>query len=239
MGIYEMINMRLLNCLLVTLVSLAFIEVSHANETKVIDNASALNELLVNKNPLVSIKPIAAQRGCGPEVCSIDIDGLSILRDQGGLLESSRKNKIEIKPQTSGELPEIDWDPLGGFAVSRNGKRWGTCLEFTHSGLGKSGSLQRWSSVILVPWADSHPSLIAFRFVGYWAGCDVLMEGVEENEVNLPVIEHVNANKDKSLHILSYTCSALGCKTNEDTRKVREDADSESGALIIEQRSNK
>lgn len=230
-----MIDIRLLNCAVIILIAISFIEVAHANEAKVIDNASALNELLVNKHPLVSIKPIAAQRGCGPEVCSIDIDGLSIPRDQGSLFESSHKNRIEIKPQTSGELPEIDWDPLGAFAVSRNGKRWGTCLELTHTGLGKSGRFQRWTSLILVPWVDLHPSNVAFRFVGYWAGCDVLTEGAKENEINLPIIEHVNTNKDQSLQILSYTCSASACQANEDTRKVREDTESERGALIIDQ----
>lgn len=216
------------------LMMLALAPFAYADNIKVIGNATELRELLLIEHKAAQIASQIPQRGCGSSGCSIDIAGVSIMQDVGVLLDPKTKKQIEIKPQSSGDLPEIDWEPLGGYAVTRSGKSWGACLEFTHTGLGKSGRFQRWASVLLVPYAGQ----IAYRFVGYWAGCDVLMEGDKEDEINLPIIEPALGNKDQLLNIIWHSCSKLACKAKEDPRTVREDSSSETGALAIGSKSS-
>ena len=150
---------------------------------------------------------------------------------EGVLLDFVSKKTIQVSKQTSGKLPKVDWEVLGGYAINHSGKRWGTCLEFTHVGLGKSGSFQRWSSVFLIPWQDSKPGFIAYRFVGYWAGCDALSEGTKPGEVSLPTLEPL---KEGGMQILWHSCTPQGCTTAKDNRKISEDSTSERGTLMIQ-----
>lgn len=217
-----------------TILALLGLAGTACSEDKVaIGNAKELREFLTAGRPAVSIEALASQRGCGPSGCSIDIGGVSIDREKGVLLDAVNKKQVQIRPQVAGELPDLDWEPLGGFAVSRAGKRWGTCLEFSHSGLGKSGRYQRWTTVMLVPWMDANPGNVAYRFVGYWAGCDVLTGGEKADEISLPTVEWDKGSNESSLQIVWHSCTASGCKASKDTRTVNEDADSETGALIV------
>lgn len=203
-------------------------------EPRIVENATALRDLLITGKSPVSLETLPAQRGCGPGGCSIDLGPVAILREQGMLQYRLSKNSIQIQAQSSGDLPELDWEPIGGFSVSSSGKPWGICLEFTHTGLGKSGSFQRWSSVILVPFAEANSHNIAYRFVGYWAACDMLVEGQSSDMVSLPVVEWWKAGEKKQLVIHWHNCDASSCQVDQDARSVAEDVSSETGALIIE-----
>lgn len=199
-----------------------------------LSNARQLREFLTTGRPSVTAEASAAQRGCGPEGCRIDIGGVSIDREHGLLVGTENKHSILIRPQVAGELPELDWEPLGGFAVSVAGQHWGSCLEFSHAGLGKSGRYQRWTSVILVPWLNTYPGSIAYRFVGYWAGCDLILAGDKPGEIRMPVIQRQEKpGAAPSLQIVWHTCTALACQPNQDRRAVTEDINSDAGALIV------
>lgn len=211
----------------------ALVETACSDDSAIIGNATALRGFLLNGRNPVSLEPLTAQRGCGPSGCSIDIGGLSILREQGMLQDVSSKMTLQIQAQTAGDLPELDWEPLGSFAVSSAGKPWGTCLEFTHIGLGKSGRFQRWGSVMLIPMVQAQPMTIAYRFVGYWVGCDMLSAGEQADEVSLPSIEWSSAVEGQPLQLVWHNCTISGCQVVKDHRTVREVDDSETGALRI------
>jgi hypothetical protein len=107
----------------------------------------------------------------------------------------------------------------------------GTCLEFGHTGLGKSGTFQRWGSVVLVP----RNGAVAHRFVGYWASCGALTEGGNPVEIVLPTIEPVTLGGDE-LRILWHHCISNDCTATSDYRSVHRDAGSDSGALSFDTR---
>lgn len=198
-------------------------------------NARDLRELLMAGHRPATVESVPAERGCGPSGCSIDIDGLSILRERG-VLARSAGGRIRLEqhpPGSTDDLPEMDWELLEGFKVLRAGKRWGSCLEFGHAGPGKSGRWQRWTSVVLVPWKGSRPSTLAHRFVGYWAACDSLEEGKLAGEVVLPAVEPASAGT-QGLHIVRNHCTATQCTRVEDSRSVNAVSGSESGALAID-----
>ncbi len=215
-------------------VLLALTQTACSAESRIIENATALRDVLISGKQHVSLEALASQRGCGPNGCSIDLGPISILHEQGMMRDRLNKTPIQIQAQFTGELPELDWEPIGGFAVSSGGKPWGICLEFTHTGLGKSGSFQRWSSVILVPSAEANIHTIAYRFVGYWAGCDMLVEGENSDMVSLPVVEWENPVEKQKMVIRWHNCNVHSCQVDQDAKSVAEDAKSETGALIIE-----
>lgn len=196
-------------------------------------DAGALRERLLAGRQPVGLETIKAQRGCGPGGCSVDFDGLSVMREQASL-RTADGQAIETQqhaPPGMPVLPELDADPLGAFRVSRNGHLWGTCLEFTHTSLGKSGAAQRWTSIVLVP----EGALVAHRFIGYWAGCDSLAQGEKPGEVILPVVEPA-AERASALHLVAYHCDATRCDRVVDPHVTAVVADHETGALRIERR---
>lgn len=105
--------------------------------------------------------------------------------------------------------------------------------------LGKSGSAQRWTSVVLVPAGRPGVTVQAHRFVGYWASCDALAAGPRTGEVLLTVVERsaptsastsADAAPAAPLEAARYRCSATGCTRQTDAASVG--LDSASGALI-------
>lgn len=199
-------------------------------------DAQDLRKVVMAELQPAIIETAFSERGCGPVGCSIDIDGLSILRERKMIQPSEGEDsEIRLKQHAPGgpkNLPEMDWEPIAGFKVFRAGRRWGTCIEFGHAGVGKSGRYQRWISVVLVPWKGSRPNSVAHRFVGYWAGCDSLAEGIRPGEIILPIIEPV-ATAASRLRIVLYHCIVERCIPIEDARSVNGDPNSESGALVI------
>lgn len=172
---------------------------------------------------------------CIPTNCNTAIDGLVIMRDKELLRREGEESRIVLQhhgPGNPKDLPAVDWTPNRGFRVFRAGSRWGTCLEFSHAGMGKSGRYQRWASVVLVPWQDGQPASVAHRFVGYWAGCDSLAEGDEEGEVKLPIVEPV-ATGSRRLHLVWHHCTAKRCVKVKDPRTVSGRPGSEDGTLLI------
>lgn len=197
-------------------------------------NAEDLRELLIFGHQPATIEKAASRGGCTPTECSTHVDGLSISREKEAIRRTGG-GQIRLEQHGPGapkDLPDLDWEPDAGFKVFRAGRRWGTCLEFSHGGMGKSGRFQRWRSVVLVPWRKGRPASVAHRFVGYWANCGFLVEGGQAGEVMLPIIEPV-ALGSRQLHLVWQRCSAERCVTTEDSRRVGGDPGGEDGSLTI------
>ncbi len=204
-------------------------------------NATELRELLMAGHHPAIIELASHFSGCiGPNVdppdCSTNIDGL-IIRREREVINREGGGRILLKQYAPGdpkkELPEMDWNPDQGYKVLHTGRRWGTCLEFSHAGLGKSGRNQRWSTVVLVPWKGSKPGAVAHRFVGYWLDCDSLVEGSKAGEIMLPIIEPVAAG-DSHLHIVWQHCTLQSCIKVNDSRTVSGDPFGWEGYVVID-----
>lgn len=128
-------------------------------------------------------------------------------------------------------FPDIDWTSPQAFNVGVGSMRWGTCLAFPHEGLGKSGTAQRWRSVMLVPAARPGAKVQVHRFTGYWATCEGLTAGSRPGEVVMPVVEAFtegasDAASDASsvpawsLQEVRYLCKRDGCTRLPGVRRV-------------------
>lgn len=207
------------------------------NPQTAVRNATELRDLLSSTATAPVLSAIETESGCGPEACVVEVEQLLIQRDKGFFEHRDKRLLlIEHKPTDQWVLPEMDWTPIGAYRISAGGQRWGTCLEFAHSGIGKSGVHQRWSSVVLVPFSGDKPADTAHRFVGYWTGCDTLQLRESPRRVVLPLVEPAAADLSPSLRIRQYLCSAQGCETREDPRQVCGDPTGETGILTIERR---
>ena len=198
-------------------------------------DADALRALLTAGRTPATVEAAPADRGCGPRGCVIDIDGLRIDRERGQLRSAQgQRLRLHNTPSAASKsLPTIDWELLGGYRVMQQGQRWGTCLEFSHTGIGKSGSFQRWTSVLLVPWAGQHPGRDAWRMLAYWGGCEALTDGEQPGEVVLPTVQAV-AGQPGALAIVQHHCRLGRCSSRPDPRSVRADPAQPGGGLLVE-----
>ena len=194
---------------------------AHADTT--VSNATELRDALRGSAQAAQLQDIPLDSGCGPAGCVVDIGPLRIQREQG-LLQRIDGSPLYWQQQPG--LPELDWSPLGAYQVTAAGKPWGICLELSHSGLGKSGVYQRWSSVVLVP-ADGDQ---AYRLVGYWAGCDSLQASVEAGQVMLPI---VSQNAEHRLQVQNYHCNPQTCEPQPSAATIIGDPNSATGALQL------
>jgi hypothetical protein len=203
-----------------------------------IANAAELVQQLA-VGPAVTLTSIKRISGCGPKGCSVNVERVSVVRaddEKPGELQSSTGAKIRLvehRPADGRELPDLDWSPLRAFEVHNGKQRWGSCLEFTHEGLGKSGVQQRWTSVVLVPFKGDRPGATAHRFVGYWAGCESLRGAEKAQAVTLPLVEPAAAGAAHPLHLMQYACTRESCTGREDPRPVKGDPGSTTGELMI------
>jgi hypothetical protein len=207
-----------------------------------IGNTAELVRALTRGMPPVNLTPIPALGGCGPQGCDTLIGPVRIDRDHGTLHIDPKDRQLQRIDHGSSDglaLPEIDWASPQAFAVKTGGKAWGTCIRFPHEGLGKSGSAQRWTSVVLVPAERRGVTVQAQRFVGYWASCDALVAGPRAGELVMSVVERTSpapsvaseASPDAaSLQATRYVCVATGCTRLPDPAPVG--WDSASGALL-------
>ncbi len=224
--------MRYIFMVLVVLLLAASTALSNGN---IVNGKDLVSFLMTGHCPTKNIES-ASDRGCSPKYCSNDIDGLSFLYENK-MIQRADGKRIRLNHHATGkpdDLPEIDWPWGSGYKVFRADKRWGTCIEFGHTGIGKSGRYQRWTSVVLIPWEGSQPGLIAHRFVGYWAYCASLAEGEKEGEVMLPIIEPINIGYGP-LQLVWYHCNTERCTKIKDKRIVSGDSNSESGELVIKE----
>lgn len=220
-------------CLLTWVVGLncsAFAAVWAAPEEAVglATNGTELQRLLTAERVLAQLDERALQHACHRETCFTTWQDWVItshpveIRSAAGqhlqwVLHAGRK-----EPQ----WPRLDASPLAGYWVASGGQRWGACLEFAHAGLGKSGSAQRWTSVVLI--ADgSHQ---AHRFVGYWAGCDSLVQGGMPGQIELPAVRR---SPDSGLSIAWHRCHAKTCDVRFDARLIEPVQDDPAGALVV------
>jgi len=203
--------------------------------TSKVTNAKELREVLLAGHHPAALKEVTVERGCGPAGCSIDVDAISILNERREFRQLSGKPILlrEIdSTRFPGGLPEMNWEPLGAYKVHSAQKLWGLCIEFSHSGLGQSGSLQRWNSVVLLPVKGNHPPSIGYRWVGYWLNCDALATSTKADEILLPTV--IPTSEYAKLEIQWRRCSAKACSFEPDARSARKQPDSEIGDLVVE-----
>jgi len=202
-------------------------------------NATELRDALRGNTPAAVLEPLKTEGWCGPQGCFVDAGELRIDRDKGGFARAEGGRKLQVvehKAQGGDALPDLDWTPTDAYRVMAGGQRWGSCLEFSHAGVGKSGTFQRWTSVVLVPFDGAAPGKTAHRFVGYWTGCDSLVTGATTGTLSLRVVERSEPKADKPLRLMAYQCSARGCEGQVDRRAVSgEPGNAQDGTLTIGQ----
>ena len=206
-----------------------------AHADAVARNATELRDLLRGTATPAALEPIKTEGWCGPQGCFVDVDELRLDRDKGGFAKAPGGKQfvlVEHKAMGGEPLPDIDWTSTDAYRVTAGGQRWGSCMEFTHTGIGKSGVYQRWVSVVLVPFNGGKPAGTAHRFVGYWAGCDSLQTAAA-GQVVLPIVEHGEPMASKPLRLVNQQCSAKGCDGEIDRRVIDGDPRSESGTVTI------
>jgi len=206
-----------------------------AHADAVARNATELRDLLRGSATPTVLEPIKTEGWCGPQGCFVDVGELRLDRDKGGFAKAPGGKQLVLvqhKPMGVESLPDIDWTSTDAYRVMAGGQRWGTCMEFTHTGIGKSGVYQRWTSVVLVPFSGDKPAGPTHRFVGYWAGCDSL-QAASAGQVLLPVIERGEPKAAKPVRLVNYQCSAKGCEGKVDERIVDGDPAGENGGMSI------
>lgn len=215
-----------------TLALLAWAAQPASAEPLVLDTAEARHAFIVANRTPVALTPVAIERGCEPAGCNTYLGDLAIGRDTG-LLRFKRKQTLRLLTHAD-NAPDLDWTPAKAFRVAHQGKDWGMCLEFSHTGLGKSGRFQRWRSVILLPWKGARPAPVAHRFVGYWTACNDLTDGGKAGEIALALIAPVE-NAPTPLRLLAWTCNAKTCHSTptSDLRLIQYVPDSETGAISV------
>jgi hypothetical protein len=182
--------------------------------------------------PPADLVPVQRESWCGPKGCGVDLGPLSVPRDEPGLRQQGRRVPLRTLALHHRALPDMDRDPVQGFEVRMGDKRWGMCLEFAHAGLGKSGTFQRWRSVVLAPAGPDGRVRQAYRVMGYWAGCEHLHTSlVGPPSLEMPVIEP--ADQAGRWQLAHYRCSAQGCARRADARTVLPLPGSEAGEVVI------
>ena len=195
-----------------------------------VTDTDTLSQALRQGRPAARLQPLAAVQGCGPAGCGVQLGGLFIDTEQGGLRRANgRPLPLAVDgPLAAAELPELNWTPLRAYAVRRGARPWGQCLEFAHAGLGSSGRAQRWRTLVLVAAGGQG----AQRVTGYQAACAALAQGRQAGEVMLPTVQPVAAGAP-ALQIVWHRCTARGCERSVDERAVDGRADSEGGELTL------
>ena len=193
-------------------------------------NATELGALLKAGHEPVTLAEQRFERGCQGDVCSMVWQDLVFRAQPGGIRRASGRVLRLASPADDAKqpLPDLDWEPLAGYQVSVEGRPWGSCFELSHAGLGKSGTAQRWASVILVPQGRAQ----AHRFVGYFTGCDALVQTAKPAEVALPMVSHA-AGAAPGWQVVWQVCGARACRSLPDARQVQAVAGDPGGALVL------
>lgn len=193
-------------------------------------NATELSALLKAGREPVTLDEQRFERGCHGDLCSMSWQDLIFRTAPGGIRHATGRalRLVSHGADAKRPLPDLDWEPLAGYQVSVSGRRWGSCFELSHAGLGKSGSAQRWTSVILVPQGRAQ----AHRFVGYFSGCDALVQTAKRAEVALPMVSHAAAAAP-GWQVVWQVCGARSCRSLPDARQVQAVADDPGGALVL------
>ncbi len=203
-----------------------------AAASHVVDSPRAwLRALHVGQTP-AALSPLPLVQGCfTPDHCQTRVGALSVDQRDGALRWDGGPRFKARTTRPARDLPVPDWTPLDAFAVSSHGKPWGVCMTLAHEGVGRSGSFQRWTSVVLVPLAaKARP--VAHRWVGYWATCEALVQGASATQVRLPVLEAPSA-AGQTWPLRWQVCEGRACVTQEDHRRVVPQPGAEDGALLI------
>lgn len=202
-----------------------------AQAPMLVHNATELRDLLLAGRSPAELQVLTLNRGCGPSGCVVDFGGYSLDRERGRL-RTAAGAPVKLVHHGAGvaELPPLDRDPLGAYAVLQGGTRWGVCLELAHTGLWRSGARQRWVSVILLPdTPGSRGAAIGHRWVGYWAGCDSLSAGAGATATELPILNASSAG----MQLRWQRCTARGCVSRPGLARFSVVPGAPGGALSV------
>ena len=183
----------------------------------VASDATELREaLLLMRRPAI-LEPVKAEQSCNSEQCTVDIAQISIETQRGRMTIAGKypvKTQLQARSKKSG-LPAVNWTPVQRFMVSAADQQWGMCLEFSHQGVGSSGTYQRWATIVLIPWHLGKPQPLAYRFIGYRLRCDQLAEAMKVAEISLPTIEPDSPNS-ADLKLIWHACGHKNCRSFRD-----------------------
>ena len=178
----------------------------------VASDATELREaLLLMRRPAI-LEPVRAEQSCNSEQCTVDVAQISIETRHGRMTIAGKypvKTLLQAGSKKSG-LPAVNWTPIRQFMVTASHQPWGMCLEFSHQGVGSSGTYQRWATIVLIPWHRGKPQPLAYRFIGYRLRCDQLAEGTKVAEISLPTIEPDSRNS-ADLKLIWHDCGHKNC----------------------------
>jgi len=214
--------------------ALAFIGCSPAwaATSRVVDSTQDWLQVVHAGQVPASLTPLPLVQGCfTPDHCQTRVGALAIDQRDGAMRWDGGPRFLVRSAQPVRDLPRPDWTPLDAFAVSSHGQPWGVCLTLGHEGLGRSGSFQRWTSVVLVP-SGPKARPVAHRWVGYWASCEALVQGASATQVRLPVLEAPLA-AGQTWPLRWQVCEGRACVVQMDNRRVVPQPGADDGALLV------
>ncbi len=181
-------------------------------------NRQELHQLLVGPTNRLVIRQLAREMGCTGSECVHRFESLAVSAG-GTRIRFANEKAIRVPRRAqAGEVLRA-LHPLAAYEIKdASGRDLGACVEFTHGGTGRSGLAQRWTTIIWLPVKQtSRKERIAYRFFGYWAGCEFIDKSKSRNEIALTVIERKSSqstrnNRSPAFEIVSYACSPVSCK---------------------------
>jgi len=199
---------------------------------RVVDSTQDWLQVVQTGQVPASLTPLPLVQGCfTPDHCQTRVGTLAMDQRDGAMRWDGGPRFRVRSSQPARDLPRPDWTPLDAFAVSSHGKPWGVCLTLAHEGLGRSGSFQRWTSVVLVP-SGPKARPVAHRWVGYWASCEALLQGASATQVRLPVLGAPLA-AGQTWPLRWQVCEGRACVTQTDNRRVVPQPGADDGALLV------
>lgn len=202
-------------------------------------NATELERFLSHGATAVELEAIVPEHGCTPALCGADqVEYYELPVPEGCTpgrcstridtvewdgeapdLRVIAGAKVTIRNVSFGPALELDSEPLAAWRVHSAGQVWGLCLEFAHEGLGRSGRVQRWASLLLLPYREGAPADEAWRFTGYWASCSALRSGASASVIELPLIESAQGTQ-AGLSLDSYRCDRHACERTKVSQRL-------------------
>jgi hypothetical protein len=180
-----------------------------------------LKQFLTEGKDNVSLYKGIVESGCFEDEsdCFFLFDDIRISQEKDVIYKNNRPLTLVSYP-TGTQTPDLDWNPLAAYSVSIQGERWGSCMEFSHSGLGQSGEYQRWTSTILIPDTDTGT---AFKMTGYhWyqPSCEFL---TTTPQIPRQLILSEISRSDTSppgFALYRYTCTDIDCSAITETKSI-------------------
>lgn len=205
----------------ISLLSTLFIYKQKQPETITLLSGNDLRQFLTEGDETVFLKKESIDTGCleGESACFYFFDDIRISQEKEALYKDNRPLTLVSYPIET-QTPDLNRDPLAAYSVSVQGEHWGSCIEFSHSGLGKSGEQQRWTSTILIPNGNTEKAFKTTGYHWYQPSCEFLTAPAHAPE-QLILSEISRSNTTPIQYALyRYTCTVMGCSTVTGTEGI-------------------